>query len=355
MGAAPLGARDSLNQYWEAWQRNGPAAWEGWLPQISAVADNLGRIIAAPPGSVSLVPNVSLAMAAIASALDFSAERNEIVIEELQFPTVAYVWKAWERFGARLVVVPSEDGRSMSTDRLCSAISERTAAVVLSHAAYQSGALIDAPAIAERCRSTGTLFVLDAYQTTGVLPYEALALGPGVITGGSHKWLCGGAGCGFIFVRPELRDRLAPAVTGWMGHTEPFAFEDAPIRLSSGAARWNTGTPTLPGYLAARAGHDAILEVGLGAIAEHNIRLTTRLAEGALARGFSVATPLDPTRRTGWIGMDFPGADRAVKALEARRIFVDYRPACGIRVGPHFYTSDEDIAILFAALDEVRR
>ncbi len=355
MGAAPLAARAALLDYWQAWEREGPSAWNAWLPGIEAVADNLGRIFGAPPGSVSLTPNVSLAMAAIASSLELTSDRNEIVLEELQFPSVSYVWKAWERFGARLVVVPSHDRRSMSTDRLCSAIGERTAAVVLSHAAYQSGALIDVPAVSARCGETGALFVLDTYQTTGVVPYDATALGVDVMTGGSHKWLCGGPGCGYVYVRPALRDRLAPAVTGWMGHAEPFAFEPAPIRLAAGAARWNTGTPTIPGYLAAAAGHAAILAVGVAAIRDHNVRQTTALAEGALARGFSVATPLEPARRTGWIGMDFTGAERASEALAARRIFVDYRPGCGIRVGPHFYTSDEEIVAFFDAVDEIRR
>jgi kynureninase len=355
MGAAPLGARAALAAYVDDWERFGPEAWTEWLPELVALADNLGRIFNAPPGSVSLIPNVSLAMAALASSLANDSERCEIVVEELQFPTVSYVWQAWERFGLRLVVVPSHDKRAMSTDRLCSAIGERTAAVVLSHAAYQSGALIDVAAIAERCRATGTLFVLDAYQTTGVVPYDVRALGLDVVIGGSHKWLCGGAGCGYIYVRPGLRETLAPAVTGWMGHAEPFAFEAAPVRLASGAERWNTGTPTVPGYLAARAGHDAILELGVATIREHNVRLTSALADGALERGLTVATPLDPARRTGWIGIDFPGAERATRAFAERRVFVDYRPGCGIRVGPHFYTSDEDIAAFFSALDAVRR
>ncbi len=355
MGAPPDGARTALGAYLDAWERFGPEAWTEWLPQLTDIADNLGRIFNAPPGTVSLVPNVSLAMAAVASALEATLERCEIVVEELQFPTVAYVWKAWERFGFRVVVVPSDDKRTMSTERICAAISERTAAVVLSHAAYQSGALIDVAVVAERCRETGATFVLDAYQTTGVVPYDASALGLDIVVGGSHKWLCGGAGCGFIYVRPGLRERLVPAITGWMGHAEPFAFEAAPIRLASGVERFNTGTPTVPGYVAAKAGHDAILEVGVAAIREHNVRLTSALAAGALERGFRVPTPLDPARRTGWIGMDFPGAQAATQALAERRVFVDYRPGCGIRVGPHFYSSDDDVAAYFEALDAVRR
>ena len=354
MGAPPIGARDALVAYWEAWARGGPEAWDRWLPEMVEIADRLGTIFGAPAGTVSLVPNVSLAQAALASALSFDGERRDIVIEALQFPTVSYVWKAWERFGAQVVEVPSDDGRTMSTDRICSAIGERTAVVALSHAAYVSGSIIDVAEIARRCRETGALFVLDAYQTIGTVPLDVPALGVDAVVGGSHKWLCGGPGCGFVYVRPGLRDRIAPAITGWMGHAAPFAFEAAPIRLAAGAHRYNTGTPTIPGYLAARAGHDAIQEVGVDAIRAHNVRLTTMLADGALARGFDVPTPLDPARRTGWIGMDFPGAARATEALVERRVFVDYRPGCGIRVSPHFYTSDDDVAAFFEAVDAVR-
>lgn len=355
MGAAPLGARDALHAYWTAWAENGPQAWEAWLPEIAATAENLGRLINAAPGSISLVPNVSLAQAIVASALSFTPERGDVVIEALQFPTVTYVWTAWERYGARVVVIPSDDGRTMSTDRICSTITPRTAVVALSHASYVSGSLIDVAAIQARCREVGALLVLDTYQTTGIFPYDVRALDVDIVLGGSHKWLCGGAGCGFLYVRPGLRERISPAITGWMAHESPFAFDPAPIVRAKDTHRYNTGTPTVLGYLVARAGHDAILEVGIAAVRAHNVRLTERLVEGASARGFSIPTPLDPARRTGWIGLDFPGAERAAQALVARRVFVDYRPGCGIRVSPHFYTSDDDIDTFFATLDEVRR
>jgi kynureninase len=355
MGAPPLGARDALLGYWEAWARNGPEAWEAWLPAIAGVADGIGALIGAPAGSVSLAPNVSLLQAALASALDWSGERNEVVFEDLQFPSVTYVWKAWERFGARVVRVPSDDGRTMSTERLVAAITERTAVVVLSHAAYVSGAVIDVPAIVARCRETGALFALDVYQTTGVYPFDVTALDLDLAMGGSHKWLCGGPGCGFVYVKPALRASLEPAITGWMAHESPFNFEPAPIRLAWDQHRWNTGTPTIPGYLAAKAGHDAIRELGVAEVRAHNLRLSNTLIEGALERGFTVPTPLEPAKRSGWIGMDFPGADRVVQQLISERIFVDYRPGCGIRVSPHFYTADVEIDKYFAALDRLRK
>lgn len=355
MGAPPLASRESLERYWNAWATDGPEAWEAWLPELGEIAGGIAALLGAAPNTVSLVPNVSLGQAAIASALTFGPDRDGVVMEALQFPTVTYVWSAWQKYGARIVTVPSDDGRTMSTDRICSAIDERTAVVALSHAAYVSGSILEIDAIQARCHEVGAIFVLDTYQTTGIVPLDVSAQGIDVVVGGSHKWLCGGPGCGFLYVRPGLRDRLAPALTGWMAHAEPFAFAPAPITLARDTHRYNTGTPTMLGYLVARAGHDAIAEIGVPAIRAHNARLTTRIIEAALARGFTIPTPLEAERRTGWIGIDFPGADRATQALIDRRIFIDYRPGCGMRVGPHFYSTDEDIDVFFHALDEIAR
>jgi len=355
MGAPPLAARDALVEYWQEWAKDGPEAWNAWMPELEALADNLGKIFGAPAGSVSLAPNVSVLQAAIASSLDWRGARNEVIFEDLQFPSVTYVWKAWERFGAQVTRVPSDDGRTMSTERIVTAITEKTAVVVLSHAAYVSASVIDVPPIVARCREVGALFILDTYQTAGVYPFDVTALDVDIAVGGSHKWLCGGPGCGYIYVKSALRRKLEPSITGWMAHESPFAFEPAPIRLAWNQHRWNTGTPTVPGYLVARPGHDTILEAGLGNIRAHNIRLTTAIFGMADERGITSPTPREPTKRTGWVGLDFPGADRVTEALIAQRIFVDYRPGCGIRLSPHFYTSDDEIEGFFTALDALRK
>ena len=354
MGAPPLAARDALAGYWQAWADHGPEAWPGWLARMRAIADGIGAIIGAPPGSVSLLPNVSLSQAAIASSLAFTSERNEVVYEALQFPSLAYVWTAWERFGARTRCVPTDDGMTIPTARITAAIGERTAVVVLSHAYYQSGALIDVPAIAAHAKRMGALVVLDTYQTTGIVPYDVRELGADIVVGGSHKWLCGGPGCGFIYVDPALAATFEPVVTGWFGHAEQFGFAPAPIAYASGPMHWASGTPTIPGYLVAQAGHDLIREIGVLAIREHNIRLTTLIVQGALDRGLRINTPLDPGARTGWIGIDVADGARIVDEFLARHVIVDYRPGCGIRVSAHFYTTDEEIGRFFAELDRLR-
>ncbi|HVS46935.1 MAG TPA: aminotransferase class V-fold PLP-dependent enzyme, partial [Verrucomicrobiae bacterium] len=263
MGAAPLGARAALDEYWRQWASDGPEAWEGWLPRIGQIADGIGAIVGAPAGSVFLAPNVSVIQAAIATCLDFSGERNEVVYESLQFPSLTYVWKEWERFGARVAVVDSDDGRTIPTQRICAAITEKTAIAALSHAYYISGAVADIRTIQAHCRKVGTLLCVDAYQTTGVYPYDVTKWDLDLVSGGSHKWLMGGSGCGWLYVKPELLERFRPAVTGWMAHAKPFDFEPAPMRYTPSMYRFGTGTPTIPGYVVAKPGHDLIREIGL--------------------------------------------------------------------------------------------
>ena len=355
MGAAPLAAKDALDAYWHDWERDGPEAWERWLPEIARIADNLGELIGAPRGSMFLGPNVSVLQAALATSLRFEAPRNEVVYEALQFPSLTYVWTEFARYGAQIRIVPSDDGRTIDTQRIIDTITEHTLIAVLSHAYYVSGALSDVRAIQRQCRKTGTMLMVDAYQTTGVYPYDVTEWDLDIVTGGSHKWLCGGAGCGWIYVKPELRARFEPAVTGWMAHARPFAFEPAPMTYADSMYRFGTGTPTIPGYLVAKPGHDTIKEVGVRKIREHNVRLTNKIVQQALDRGLKVNTPLDPEHRTGWIGIDFEGVEGVYKRLIEQRVFVDFRPGCGIRVGPHFYTNDEDIDRFFEALDRIRK
>jgi kynureninase len=354
MGAAPLGAKDALESYWSEWAAEGPEAWEAWLPRIAEIADGIGEIVGARPGTVFLGPNVSVLQSALATSLRFTPERNEVVYEALQFPSLTYVWTEWQRYGAQPRIVPSDDGRTIDTERIVNAITEKTVVAVLSHAYYVSGALCDVRAIQAHCRKTGTLLCVDAYQTTGVFPYDVTEWDLDVVTGGSHKWLCGGPGCGWIYVKPSLMERFEPAVTGWMAHQRPFAFEPAPMRWADSMYRWGTGTPTIPGYVVARPGHDLIKRVGVEKIREHNVRLTTKIAQTALDLGLTVNTPLEPERRTGWIGIDFDDSRRVYEALIARRVFVDYRPGCGIRVSPHFYTTDDDVDAFFEHVRALR-
>jgi kynureninase len=343
MGAMPASAEDALRDYARQWAADGVEAWERWLPMITEVADLAGRFFNAEPGSVILNQNVSYFEAAVASCLEFTPRRNKVVAASLEFPTVLYVWERFRQYGAELHCVPSDDGVDIPTQRILDAIDERTVIVPISHSYYVSSAVADIAAIVRKARQVGAYVLADIYQTAGVMPIDVRQWGVDFAVGGSHKWLCGGPGCCYLYVRPDVRERFEPKVTGWFGHAAPFAFEPPPIRYGEGAWRFMGGTPAIPCYFAARAAYRILLEVGVERIWAHNRMLTQRLIDAALDADLKVHTPLPSQRRAGFVGVEFPGADRALKTLVAEGFKLDYRPRCGLRIGPHFYNTPEEI------------
>lgn len=343
MGAMPIAAREALGRYADVWEREGVEAWHTWTSFIDEVADKAARFIGGAPGHTTLNQNVAFFQAAIASSLDFSGQRNKVVIESLMFPNVIYVWDRYRDLGADLQLVPSDDGMSIPLERMLEAIDERTAIVSLSHAVYVSGALHDVEAICARAREVGALTMIDVYQTAGVLPIDVDAWGADIVVGGSHKWLCGGPGTAFMWVRPGLAERLRPRITGWMGHADPFAFEPAPIRYASGPWHFMGGTPSVPAYYAARAAYDDLLEIGVPRIRAHNLALCRIIIERAHQAGLTVHSPLSDEARTGFVAVDFPGSQDVSQRLIAEHYKHDWRPGCGLRLGPHFYNTEDDV------------
>ena len=343
MGAMPRQAEDALREYAADWAREGVEAWDLWFNLFDEVADLAARFLGAPAGETVLNQNVALFQAQIASCLDYTGRKNKIVVEALQFPNVLYVWERHQELGARLVLVPSDDGMTVPTERILDAIDDETAIVPISHGIYVSGALQDVTAITRRAHEVGALVMVDAYQTTGAVPIDVAEWGADIVVSGSHKWLCGGPGTAFMWMRPDLRERLRPRITGWMGHQSPFAFEPAPIRYAASNWHFVGGTPSIPAYYVARAAYKNLLEIGVPRIRAHNLALSQIIVDRALAAGLTVHSPLDPARRTGFVAVDFPGSEGACKRLIAERYKLDWRPHCGLRLGPHFYTTEEEV------------
>jgi len=351
LGAMPRGVRDRLAEYAEIWATRGIRAWaEGWWASPVETGDLVGRIIGAPAGSVVMHQNVSVIEGLIASCLDFAAPRNRVVYTELNFPSVMYVWEAQRRRGAEIVTVPSRDGISVATEELLAAIDERTLIVPVSHVLFQGGFVQDLAAICERARQVGALVLADCYQSAGTVPFDVAALGLDMACGGSVKWLCGGPGAGWLYVRPELRERLQPALTGWMAHEHPFAFEKGPQKYAHDATRLLHGSPAVPALYAARSGYELILRAGPERIRTKSVAQTTRFLERAAERGLKSKSPRDAARRGGTVTLDVPHAPALVAALAAREILVDSRPDVGLRLSPHFYNTDDE---LDACLDAV--
>lgn len=354
LGAMPKAARDHLARFADEWAGRGVRAWhEGWWEIGHATGDLLAPILGVRPGTISMHQNVSVAQAVIASCYRYDGARRRVVMSALEFPTNHYVYEAFGRFGAEVVIVPAEDGVRVDTDRFIDAIDERTALVPFSYVLFKSAFIQDAAAIVEKARRVGAHVVADVYQAAGTLPLALERLGVDYAVGGSVKWLCGGPGAGYLYVRPELAPRLQPAVTGWAAHGRPFGFEPGPIDYAGAPERFQSGTPNVPALYAARAGFEIVARVGVPAIRAHSLRLTRRILDHALARGYGVNTPLDDGERGGTVTLDVPGSAAVAQALLEREVIVDHRPGAGIRMAPHFYTTEAELDHALATLDAI--
>ncbi len=347
LGAMPARAREYLAAYADTWAARGIRAWEeGWWDMPVRTGDLIGRIIGAEPGEVVMQPNVSVCQSVVLSCFDWSGKRNKIVTDDLNFPSNLYIYRELERTGARLVTVHSPDGIAVPTEQLLAAIDEETQLVSVSHVIFRSAYLQDIGAIARRAHEVGARIVADVYHSAGTVPLDVHSLELDFATGGSVKWLCGGAGAGYLYVRRGLWQELKPRITGWVAHKNPFAFDAGAMEYAEDSFRFLNGTPAIPAFYAARAGYEIIAEVGVERIRAKSMRQTARLIELAREAGYAVRTPLDPCRRGGTVVIDVPRGQEITQELSRRNFLVDYRPGAGIRVAPHFYTEDAELELL---------
>ena len=356
LGAMPRGVADRLAEYVDQWAEHGVKAWaRGWWEMPVSVGNDIAPLIGASENEIAMLPNVTIAQTSVLSALDYPAERDTIVMTELDFPSVRYVYdELATRLGARIVVVPSDDGISIDVERLCAAIDERTRLVAISHVLFRSAYIIDVAQVCRRAREVGALVSLDAFHSVGVIPVDVKALGVDFLSGGVLKWLCGGPGGAFLYVSPDATRQLAPSFTGWQAHERPFAF-DSDMHYAGGAWRWLNGTPSIPSLFAAIEGPRIVQRAGIERIREKSVRQTSHLIELADARGYKVTAPRDNERRGGTIAFDVPHAYGVSQALLAESVIVDYRPNAGVRVAPHFYTSDDELARAVDMIDDILR
>lgn len=356
LGAMPRGVYESLRGYADQWATRGVRAWaEGWWELAVQMGDRIGELIGAGPGQVSLHQNVTLVQAIVTSCFDFSGRRNKVVTVDLEFPSVVYFYLEQRRHGARVEIVPSHDGIHIDLDRVLRAIDEHTLLVPISLVLFRSAAIIDAAAVIRRAHQVGAHVVLDLFQAAGTVPVDVRALAADFAVGGVLKWLCGGPGVGYLYVREDLQRKLEPSLTGWMAHRRPFAFEVGPIDRREDAFRFLNGSPHIPALFACRPGLEIVRQAGIGRIRAKSMLQTARLMAGALARGWRVHSPSNPAERGGTVSVDCPHAFEVTHELLARDILVDFRPGAGVRLSPHFYNRDEEIDFTLEQIEEILR
>ncbi len=354
LGAMPRAVYESMRAYADSWGNRGIRAWEeGWWEMAVGVGDKIAPLIGAGAGEISLHQNVTITQAVISSCFDFGGARNKIVMVEQEFPSVQYFYNEQRRLGARIEMVTSADPIRIDLEKLLAAIDETTLLVPISQVLFRSSYIVDALAIVEQAHRVGAHVVLDVFQATGTIPLDVRGLNVDFAVGGVLKWLCGGPGVAYLYVREDLRAKLRPALTGWLAHRRPFGFETGAIDRREDSFGFLNGTPHIPALYACQPGLEIINKVGIAAIREKSLRLTGRLLSGAKARGWRVNTPEDAAERAGTVSVECPHAAEVCRQLVARNVLVDYRPKAGVRVSPHFYNSERECDFVLAQMDQI--
>jgi kynureninase len=354
LGAMPRKTAAYLQEFADMWSSRGVRAWhEGWWEIGRETGNLLAPILGAPANAISMHQNVTVAQGIIASCFRYDGPRRKIVMTELEFPSNHYLFEGFRRYGAEIVYVPSADPIRLDLDRFLDAIDERTLLVPLSLVLFKSAYITDARAVIEKAHRVGAHVILDVYQGAGTVPMNLEAWQADFAVGGSVKWLCGGPGAGYLYVRPDLAATLQPALVGWAAHDAPFDFATGPIRYAGSPERFQSGTPNVPSLYSARAGYEIVAAIGVPAIRKRSLQLTRRLIDAALAAGYRLNTPTSDHERGGSVIIDVPNGAAVADELIHRGVIIDYRSGAGIRVAPHFYNTEAEIDHAMAMLREI--
>jgi len=336
LGALSHRAESYLQDFLARWHEMGASAWyEHWVGRLGTLRGRMEHFLNAPAGSVALLPTTSAALSVVAESVDYS-KRNRVICTELDFPTLAYQWLVKPE--VELVVLRSRDGVGIDPEQFAEAVDERTAFVATSHVFYATGFAQDIGALARIARAAGAISLIDGYQGAGQIPVDVTASGVDVYTTGPLKWLLGGPGLSYLYVRPELLATLRPRITSWFAHATPFAFDLENFEYQADARRLELGTPAMAAVHTALGGQEIIDEIGIGAIAGRNRKLTEYLTAELSDAGFSLRTPSSPEHRTAIVMVRHADPAGAVAHLAGEGIIVDHRPG-HVRISPHFYNT----------------
>jgi kynureninase len=354
LGAMPRKTAVYLQEFADMWSTRGVRAWhEGWWEVGRETGNLLAPILGVATNTISMHQNVTVAQGIIASCFTYRGRRRKIVMTDLEFPSNHYLFEGFRRYGAEIVYVPSADPIRLDLQRFLDAIDEQTVLVPLSLVLFKSACITDARAVIEKAHRVGAHVILDVYQGAGTVPMALGAWEADFAVGGSVKWLCGGPGAGYLYVRPDLATSLEPALVGWAAHDTPFEFATGAIRYAPAPERFQSGTPNVPSLYSARAGYEIVAEIGVPAIRERSLILTRRIIEAAQAAGYRLNTPTGDHERGGSVIIAVPDGAAVADELIRRGVIIDYRPGAGIRMAPHFYNTEAEIDHAMAILADL--
>jgi len=350
LGALSRRAEARIATFHEEWHSLGASAWyEIWWGRLDELRTRVARMLNAASDEVALAASTSAALAAIASSVDYGA-RPRVVTAALDFPTLPYQWLA--RPDVEVIQVPSGDGATVDPVRFADAVDERTAILATSHVFFTTGAIQDLRQLADVAHARGALLLVDAYQSAGQVPIDVKAADVDILVTGPLKWLMGGPGLAYLYVRRELA-HLRPTIAGWFGARDPFAFAGERLELRQDARRFELGTPALPTVHAALGGQEITDQVGVPAIRARNSRLTEHLRERLLEAGWRLREAPDAARRSAIVMVAHPDEKACVTRLAEAGIIVDSRPG-HVRISPHFYNTVEELDLVVEHMGRTR-
>lgn len=354
LGALSTRVAAAVRRFAELWDASGAAAWYGpWLEEIERLRERFARLIGAAPDEIALFPSVTAALTAAASAFDYRG-RPKVVISDLEFPTTVYQWLVKEREGVTLEMVRSPDHLSVPVDLYERATDERTQLLVASHVYFTSGMIQDIAALARIARERGANSLIDAYQATGQLPTDVHATGVDFLVTGGLKWLLGGPGIAYLYVRRDLASRLRPSAVGWFAHRNQFAFDVHRFEYAEGARRFEGGTPSVAAVYAGSAGLEMVAEIGVPRIRQRQVELLDVVIDAARSRHLQPRVGGRGEQHAGIVTLPRADPKAVVSALAHREIIVDARPGV-VRLSPYFYNTPDECVRVVAAIAELEK
>jgi kynureninase len=352
LGALSERSMQNMTRFMTTWNEWGAHAWDNiWLDEVDRARRTFATLIGAQPHEIAIAPNVSTALSSIASAFDYS-ERNNVVMSDMDFPTLTYQWLVKQRLGVECRFAHSTDHIYISPAAFAPLVDDRTALVATSRVCDTSGYIQDIRAIADIAHKHEAYLLVDDYQGTGQIPLDVNALDIDVLVTGSLKWLLGGPGLAFIYVREGLIPLVQPTIAGWFGERDQFQFKNETFEFRPNTSRLEMGTPAMAAVYSALGGLDMIQEVSVQSICERSRYLTNDLIARAREHGWIVCAPQEPELRGSLVVLELPGAPTIVRELLSRNIIVDHRPG-SVRISPNFYNTIEENAIVIDAITEI--
>ncbi len=361
LGAVPEKALENLQKFYQMWAEEGVSAWQKeWWDLSREVGNQVAYFLGAREDEVTMAPNATHCHWVVLSTkfLAQDERRKKIVMTEHDFPSMLYaVSKISDFRGWKLEIVKSNGKPAINVEDILKRIDEETLFVATSHVYFKSAYIQNIKQISARAREVGALTLIDGYHAPGIIPVDVKQLDVDFYIGGCLKWLCGGPGNAFLYVRPELSENLQPQLTGWFAHREPFLFVQE-MEYAEGGQKFMSGTPPVPCLYTASAGLDVLKKIGIPGIRDKSLSLTELIIKKAKEREYRLFTPEENNLRGGSVSISLPHVFPVKQALEKRDVKVDFRKGQDkepdvIRVGPHFYTKYEEIDILFKEIDAI--